>query len=557
MQKNIKKFFLYARKSTEWDERQVQSLDDQVNIMKKKAQSLWINIVEIFQESMSAKAPWRYKFNEMIARIHAWEAEWIIAWKLDRLSRNPIDSGSIQYMLQTWALNQVITNDREYTSEDAGLLMSVENGMSNQFILDLKKNVIRWMNSKTEKWIFCWQAPEWYLNNRLEKTIEVDEQNFPLIRKAWDLMLSWNYTVPIIVDMMNSDYGYKSNKKWRDKITLSWLYGIYKNLFYTGNFMWKWEVKIGTHKPMISLWEYNLVQEILWRKWTKIRPKTHEFSFTGIIQCWGCEWSIVATEKTKKILTTGEYKTYTYYHCSKRKKGCKCNQKRVRLEDLELQIESLLWSIEIIPAFKDLAIEILKSNYKQEIDTQEKIRNNLNTSVQSSEKKLERLLDLLIDGKIEDTIYRSKKESIQQEILTQRGNLKKYEDGSLEVFEKTEDIFHFITLAKEKFNNGSIQDKKTILSKLGKNFILLDGELILDMHSWFQPLQKQLPRIRKEYKAWELTKKGSSSWILEPDSSLISLWSGGRGLNSHTRGLKPQYTHSIMLPPQKISKMSI
>jgi len=31
------KYFLYARKSTEGDERQVQSLDDQVRIMRKKA----------------------------------------------------------------------------------------------------------------------------------------------------------------------------------------------------------------------------------------------------------------------------------------------------------------------------------------------------------------------------------------------------------------------------------------------------------------------------------------------------------------------------------------
>lgn len=537
--KQIKKFFLYARKSTEWDERQVQSLDDQVDIMKKKAKDFGIQIVEVFQESMSAKAPWRYKFNEMIGRIHAREAEWIIAWKLDRLSRNPIDSGSIQYMLQTGALLQVITNDREYNPEDSGLLMSVENGMSNQFIIDLKKNVIRWMNSKTEKWIFCWQAPEWYFNNRLEKTIEVDEKNFPIIRKAWDLMLQWTYTVPIIVDMLNSDYGYKSNKKWRDKITVSWLYGIFKNLFYTGNFMWKWEIKPWTHKAMITMWEYNLVQEILGRKWIQIRPKKHEFAFTGLIKCWECDGTIVATEKTKQIKTTGDIKSYVYYHCSKRKKWCKCTQKRITLENLESQIEEILWHIEIIPTFKEIAIKILKSSYKDEIQTQETIKSNLLTSIQSSEKKLEKLLDLLIDSKIDDTAYNSKKQIIQREILAYQENLKQYENGSLEIFEKTEDIFHFITLAKERFQNGNLRDKKEILSKLGKNFVLFDWVLALDMHSWFIPLQKHLPRIRKEYDAWELIKKGSSKRILEPNSSLICIWSGGRGLNSHTQGLKP------------------
>jgi len=467
--------------------------------MKKKAKDYGIQIVEVFQESMSAKAPWRYKFNEMIWRIHNWEAEWIIAWKLDRLSRNPIDSGSIQYMLQTWALSQVITNDREYNPEDSGLLMSVENGMSNQFIIDLKKNVIRGMNSKTEKWIFCWQVPEWYLNNRLEKTIEVDEINFPLIRKAWDLMLAWTYTVPIIVDILNSDYGYKSNKKWRDKITESWLHGIFKNLFYTGNFMWKWEIKPWTHKPMITMWEFNLVQETLGRKWIQIRPKTHDFAFTGIIKCWECNGTIVATEKTKKVITTGEFKTYTYYHCSKRKKWCVCSQKRITLESLESQIEEILWHIEIIPEFKELAIKILKSSYKDEIHTQENIKISLINSIQSSEKKLEKLLDLLIDSKIDDSAYNSKKEVITREIISYQENLKKYENGSLEIFEKTEDVFHFITLAKERFQNGSLGEKKDILSKLGRNFVLFDENLALDMHSWFIPLQKHLP------KGWSLS----------------------------------------------------
>ena len=283
---NKRKFFLYARKSTEWDERQVQSLDDQVNIMKKKAKSLGIEIVEIFQESMSAKAPWRYKFNEMIGRIQNWEAQGIIAWKLDRLSRNPIDSGSVQYMLQTGVLNEVITNDREYTPEDAGLLMSVENGMSNQFIMDLKKNVKRWMDSKTEKWIFCWQAPEWYLNNRLEKTIEVDEQNFPIIRKAWDLMLTGNYSVLKVLEIANTKWWYKSNKKWRNKLTQSGIYGIFSNVFYTGDFQWKGEVKSGTHKAMITWEEFERVQKLIGKKWNTIRAKSKTLA---ILLWWNAE----------------------------------------------------------------------------------------------------------------------------------------------------------------------------------------------------------------------------------------------------------------------------
>lgn len=229
-------YFLYARKSTDSEDKQVQSLKDQIDVMKLKAKSLWINIIWTFIESKSAKAPWRNEFNNMISKIYEWEANWIITRKLDRLSRNPIDTGTIQYMLQTWQINKIITSDREYNPIDAWLLMSVETWMANQYILDLSKNVKRWMNSKTANWIFCGQAPEWYLN--VEKTIIVDKKNFPIIKNAWDLMLTWNYTIPALVKILNNDYWYKSNKKWRNKITISWLYGIFKNVFYTWNFLW-------------------------------------------------------------------------------------------------------------------------------------------------------------------------------------------------------------------------------------------------------------------------------------------------------------------------------
>ena len=267
---NNNKFFLYARKSSESDERQVQSLQDQIKIMKQKARSLWIKVIEVFQESMSAKAPWRYKFNEMILRVQNWEVKGIIAWKLDRLSRNPIDSGTIQFMLQNGQLETVISNDREYTETDAGLLMSVENGMSNQFIIDLKKNVRRWMTSKYQKWVCPTRAPLWYINNKVEKTIEEDTERFILVQRMWKMMLTGNYTPSKINTILADEYWLrtrKTKKCWRNKLTYSWIYKIFHNIFYTGYFYHKWELVQGTHKPMISLEEFDHIQILLWKKW--------------------------------------------------------------------------------------------------------------------------------------------------------------------------------------------------------------------------------------------------------------------------------------------------
>ena len=87
----------------------------------------------------------------MLDRMDKENVRIILCWKLDRLTRNPVDTGTIQYMLQEGKMDRIITSDREYRPVDAGLLFSVETGMANQFIMDLRKNVSRGMESKRSK----------------------------------------------------------------------------------------------------------------------------------------------------------------------------------------------------------------------------------------------------------------------------------------------------------------------------------------------------------------------------------------------------------------------
>ena len=87
----------------------------------------------------------------MLDRMNKEDVRIILCWKIDRLTRNPVDSGALQYMLQEKEMDRIITSDREYDPVNAGLMFSVETGMANQFIMDLRKNVIRGMDGKMQR----------------------------------------------------------------------------------------------------------------------------------------------------------------------------------------------------------------------------------------------------------------------------------------------------------------------------------------------------------------------------------------------------------------------
>jgi site-specific DNA recombinase len=67
-------FVLYARKSTDSEERQVLSIDAQLTELREFARKGHLNVVREMVESQTAKEPGRPVFNEMMRCIDAGEA---------------------------------------------------------------------------------------------------------------------------------------------------------------------------------------------------------------------------------------------------------------------------------------------------------------------------------------------------------------------------------------------------------------------------------------------------------------------------------------------------
>src|SRR3989339_1089259 len=94
------KYIIYCRKSSESEDRQEQSIDSQEHELMAMAEKQKLTIVKILKESQSAKKVGRPIFNELLKMLSSGKADGVLCWKLDRLSRNPIDTGYVQSLLQ-------------------------------------------------------------------------------------------------------------------------------------------------------------------------------------------------------------------------------------------------------------------------------------------------------------------------------------------------------------------------------------------------------------------------------------------------------------------------
>ena len=527
------KYFLYARKSSESEDRQMQSIEDQVDRLKKLASNWCLSINKIYTEAKSAKKPNnRPVFDEMIKRIENGEADGILCWHLNRLTRNPIDSGKLSWLLQQGIIKSIQTVERQYLPSDNVLLFNVETGQANQYILDLSRDTKRGLLKKLNA---GWQngiAPLGYLNDKENKIIIKDPERFNLIRKMWDLMLTGNYTPPKILEIANNEWGFRTRKFKRiggNPLSRSGIYKIFTNLFYAG-IIENAEVQYqGAHEPIITLEEYDRVQMLLGRK-GKPRPKHHEFAFTGSIRCGVCG-CLYTAETKRKLLKSGEIKEHTYYHCTRKATKIKCNQrKNIPVEDLEVMIEKEIEKYTILPEFLQWALEGLNKKNDKEIEDRTKLYEMQHKNLAETQKELDELTRMRYRQLIDDEAFIREKNTLQTKIAQMKENLRQTETRTEKWFELTEKTFTFATYARAAFIKASemgkagLELKKEILMALGKTPIIKDGKLIIEPNEWLVPIKNDYPGLKAEYLRLEPTKTPMNKAKTEALASVRARW---------------------------------
>lgn len=472
------KYFIYRRKSQEDEDRQVMSLTSQQDEIDRliEANADW-EIVEHIEEAKSAKSPGRPKFDEMMNRIEAGEAQGIIAWHPDRLARNSVDGGRIVYDLDNGALKDLKFCTYNFQDDPQGKFMLNLIFAQSKFYVDaLSVNVKRGIRTKLKQGWRPNLAPVGYRNCRETSTIKPDPKHFKMVRRVFDLKLVHQKSVSEIHQVIALQDGYITplrKSRGGKSPSRSMIYRILTNPFYAGYILWNGQLHIGKHKPVVSKTEFEQTQRELGIS-APHKPKTRSHTYAGVFRCGVCGLSITAEYKQKP-----SGREYTYYHCTRVHRTPHCTQPSIEEQKLEQQVLAFIEGIGLSKRLWDWLADATANNHIDKSNIREEQQNDQHTVIAKLERQLANLTDLRVRDILNDDEFMSKRQSINMGIDAARERIAELQNSTA-TLEPTRNLSMFLFQAKYWYLNANKKHKRRLLEILCSNSVLTDRKALLE-----------------------------------------------------------------------------
>ena len=470
------KYFIYCRKSSEEEERQALSIESQLQELREYAQKQGLVIVREFIESKSAKKPGREVFNDMLSRIEAGETDGILAWQPDRLSRNSVCGGRIIYLIDQGIIKDLKFPSYYFENTPHGKFnLSIAFGFSKMYVDRLSEDVKRGIREKLRRGEFPGKAPHGYFNHPKKRSIEVDTDSFDKVKTLLEEFSTGKYTVAEIRQRFFKQ-GFKDGHGeplhyWNIKRILT-------NKFYYGVFELKGELHQGSHQAMISFETYEKIQKLLNKKQqnhSRQAKADKNFLFGGLAKCGECGYQI-----THEVHTRAKYpgREYKYYRCTHKSRTQHCSQRSYLSEaHLADQVLNLVNQVSIPEYWYEKFSERIEKWRAEELSDSELQSKSLKSELAEIQLRLDRLLDLQLDGDISSSEYRARKNSFIEKRAGLENQLSVLKQGSLIWLEQVEDFVKTGQQAQQSVLAGDFIEMKKILKKVGSNTKIMDKTL--------------------------------------------------------------------------------
>ena len=393
---------IYIRVSTEEQAKHGYSIESQKTRLKEWAKIHHYQIVDFYiDEGKSARTKLsnRKELLRLLDDIKNDKIDRIIIWRLDRWFRNVADYYRVQDMLDKYSVDWECSDEDFNTTTSNGRLylnmkLSIAQNESDQTSDRIKFNFENMVKNKRP---ISGALPPGYMiqGEKQNKKVVKDPQ---LENFANDMFNVYEETVSLrmTTEYLNNNYpqrpiGYEMVKKF---LKNPMYHGCYRDVEdYCPAYLSK-----ERHQKIISLIEKNQ---------RKNQKNNYVFIFSGLIKCYDCGRRMAGSVASRKH-ADGSVLKYGTYKCCKHFLDCQCSNNHTITEHI---LENWL----INNFFTELNNYVIET---EKIDEKQAIKKNIN-KLEELSKRLDRLNDIYIDGRITKEKYDNEYNHIQEQIKKQ------------------------------------------------------------------------------------------------------------------------------------------
>jgi hypothetical protein len=391
------------------------------------------------------------------------------------------------------------------------------------------------MRSKAEKGDKPGVPPIGYLNDKAEKVIIADPENFKLVRILWEKMLTGTYSMAQLVDIAEFDLNIRTpvrGKTGGKPLSYSALCVTFRNPFYKKKLMFNGVEFKGNQPRMVSDEEFERVQQIIDPTHTT-RPKdaAYNFQLRNLFKCGECGFAITAEKKYKD--TKSGRNEYIYYHCTGRNKKVNCLQRHLHVAEDELlrQLQEKLAKYTISPKFYELAIEALAQEEDEVVAKDEAKTVARDKAIERKKQDIAGLRRMRYSGEADDDAwYFDEMKKLEDKLEALQEGRNKAERKARDWRAVADETFTFARYAKEDFDSDDLEKKRSVIVKLGEELTILDRTIQFTPNKYFIPIEKM---NETDNRVLETVRTGSQQG--ESGSNDLVNLSWLRGLDSNQR----------------------
>ena len=458
-QNKTKKGIIYYRVSTEDQAQFGVSLEQQKKNCINYAEINGIEIMKMFHDDgVSAKTTERPSLQEMLKYCgkKGNEIDYVIVYKIDRLSRNVNDYTSILMLINKLKIKLVSTTEA-IDDTPSGKFIGNIMAASAQFDNDLKsQRVSACMLEKVLQGYWCWKAPFGYVNKTNElnkKIIATDQKRASLITWAFEKFSTGIYTIEEVRRMVNK----KGLRSWKGKeISSQSMNKIIRNKFYIGIMTTNGkEYEGGKHEYLVSDHIFYKCQNNLkgYDRYENISKNqiSENFPLRHFVLCAYCGRPLTG------YFSTGRHGgKFPYYRCYNKDCSSKKSIKKSSLEnDFSNYLDDIIPKKNILDTFKKVIINVWEDKYK-EINKQ---RMEIIKSLDDLKSEKLKLIDMKKRELLSDEDFTESFDILKQDIAQKQMIIDGNDIEEFNIDEAVSYVFDFISGIPEYWNKATYDQK--------------------------------------------------------------------------------------------------